>query len=441
MITVIPKKTITRMKMLYDPKGRTMEQWHRDYGFDYGINTVLFELEADKNGNYALCGILDIDGKRLRDVALDYGFGIKNNSLVFSYDNLAKCPDFAAFAYSVLVRDGEIEVTQAESGKRGLQWRSAVGINKAGDIILFCQHANRSLMGIAGDMQAAGCTVAGNYDGGGSSNLWTPSAQLLTTRPLPAILAIWTGEQEDKPTNDDTKEENDMLRVLLIAGHGDGDPGAVANGIEEADETRAIVSNLDTQLEGICQVDIYPTERNAYKDLKAGKLAVKWNDYDYVLEIHLNACEADTPDGETKGVECYVTRSEPGTSVEEAICKNIASLGLANRGVKRKNLDVIQAARTAGVSSALLEVCFLDDPDDMEIYQANKTAIATAIAAGIVSGFGLQAKPEQPQPWYQEAMEWVMAEGISNGDRPTDAATRADVWAMLLRLFRVLGGV
>ena len=100
--------------------------------------------------------------------------------------------------------------------------------------------------------------------------------------------------------------------------------------------------------------------------------------------------------------------------------------------------------RSAGVSSALLEVCFLDDPDDMRVYSANKTAVATAIAAGIGSGFGIQVQPPAPeptQPWYQEYMDFVVANGISDGSRPDEPCTRAHVWAMLFRLAKLMGGV
>ena len=317
-------------------------------------------------------------------------------------------------AYPVLVRDGKATGAAAPVGLEGYRPRSAVGVTADGDIVLLCEQSRRSLDGIAQELVEMGCDTAINLDGGGSSQCIFDGEALKASRIVHNYLLIWTGTQEDKPNNEE-KEEPNMLNVLLIAGHGAGDPGAVANGIQEADETRAIVSNLDTQLAGICNVDIYPTERNAYKDVKAGAVAVKWSDYDYVLEVHLNASKASEPDDKTKGVECFVTTSEGGTSVEEAICKNIASLGLSNRGVKRKNYDVIQAARSAGVSSALLEVCFLDDPDDMRVYSANKTAVATAIAAGIVSGFGIQAQPPAPeptQPWYQEYMDFVVANEI-----------------------------
>lgn len=436
MITLIPHERITKIGLYVNTGRKTMTAIQEETGCTYILNGGLYDMAKFQAINH-----LTVDGKVLSANGNPYGYGIKGTTMTFSYGNNVKAPDFLG-AYPVLVRDGKATGAAAPVGLEGYRPRSAVGVTADGDIVLLCEQGNRSLDGIAQELVEMGCDTAINLDGGGSSQCIFDGEALKASRIVHNYLLIWTGEQEDKPANEE-KEECDMLKVLLIAGHGAGDPGAVSGSWKEADETRAIVSNLDTQLAGICNVDIYPTGRNAYKDVKAGAVAVKWSDYDYVLEVHFNASKASEPDDKTKGVECYVTTSEGGITVEEAICKNIASLGLTNRGVKRKNYDVIQAARSAGVSSALLEVCFLDDPDDMEIYQNNKAAVATAIAAGIVSGFGIQAQPPAPeptQPWYQEAMDWAKEYGLMDGTRPLANVTRAELATALCRMYKLLGG-
>ncbi len=50
---------------------------------------------------------------------------------------------------------------------------------------------------------------------------------------------------------------------------------------------------------------------------------------------------------------------------------------------------MIARAKASGTSSALLEVCFIDDKDDMQIYTA-KDQIAAAIATAIAEQFGLK---------------------------------------------------
>ena len=52
---------------------------------------------------------------------------------------------------------------------------------------------------------------------------------------------------------------------------------------------------------------------------------------------------------------------------------------------------MIYRAKAAGVSSALLETCFIDDKDDMAIYSSKKAQIAEVIANAIATQFGLKA--------------------------------------------------
>lgn len=112
-----------------------------------------------------------------------------------------------------------------------------------------------------------------------------------------------------------------------------------------------------------------------------------------MFEVHFNACVNDTKgNGVTTGTEIFVTTAEKTVGVENRVLKAIAAFGLKNRGVKRKNYTVIARAKAAGVSSALLETCFIDDKDDMQIYADKKAKIAEAIAIAIAEQFGLKKK-------------------------------------------------
>ena len=182
-----------------------------------------------------------------------------------------------------------------------------------------------------------------------------------------------------------------MMKILLIAGHGQGDNGAVGNGYIEADLTREVVKLLKPELDGFAEVDIASTSKNWYEYLKMNSFNFK--PYDYVLEIHFNACVNDLKgNGKTTGTEIYITTSEKSHGVETNIVNNMSKLGFTNRGVKRKNFDVINKIKMQGVSSALLEVCFVDDIDDMKLYQSKKAEVIKAIADGIIKGFQPKAK-------------------------------------------------
>lgn len=177
------------------------------------------------------------------------------------------------------------------------------------------------------------------------------------------------------------------MKILLIAGHGQGDPGAVANGYKEADLTREVVKLLKPQLDNYAEVTIADTSKNWYKN------TMDFSPYDYVLEIHFNAGVNDSKGNNgTTGTEIFITTSEKTHGVETNIVQGISSIGFKNRGVKRKNWSVISRAKNQGVSSALLEVCFIDDADDMWLYLKKKTEVIKAIANGIITGFGIKPK-------------------------------------------------
>jgi len=185
------------------------------------------------------------------------------------------------------------------------------------------------------------------------------------------------------------------VKILIIAGHGGKpyDPGASGCGCKEAVLTRELAKLVQTELRKYETVEavLFDQSIDAYKHIKRGGV-LPLDRVNYVLEIHFNACVDDERgDGRTTGTEILVKSNEQSINVEQAIVSNLAALGLKNRGVKRNDgLLVMNTVKRAGVSHALLEVCFIDDRDDMQIYLANKKPAAAAVASGIASGFGLK---------------------------------------------------
>lgn len=177
------------------------------------------------------------------------------------------------------------------------------------------------------------------------------------------------------------------MKVLLISGHGAGDPGAIGNGYREADLTRELVNLIAPKLREYAEVDVYDQKRNAFSDVKNGKFSV--GKYDYALEIHFNAFSQSS----AHGSEIYVTSREKGISVEQKIMKRLGKYFTLrdSDGVKVTNFSVINTLKSKGISSALLEVCFITNANDMRIYQSTKSMIAEDIVSGIVEGFNLKA--------------------------------------------------
>lgn len=170
--------------------------------------------------------------------------------------------------------------------------------------------------------------------------------------------------------------------IGVNCGHTISGPGYGAVGIiKEAEHTRLVGQALMGLLRsaGItvidCTIDQAATQ-NEYL-AKAVALANK-QDLDLFISIHFNASAAHTG----HGVEVY---TYGGTQHEEAlkICKNISEVGFTNRGVKDgSSLYVIKHTKAKAM---LVEVCFCDNQQDVDTYNAagGSQGIAKAIYQGI----------------------------------------------------------
>ena len=201
------------------------------------------------------------------------------------------------------------------------------------------------------------------------------------------------------------------MKLLLIAGHGAGDPGATASfgGVvyKEANETRELAARLASELKRrfAAAVAQFDPAKNAYAEVQSGRLpSSSFAEYGFVLELHFNACAAGARDGKRKGTECYVPVGGQ-TAAAEALCKAVESVGFPNRGAKQKNFSVITAAKRAGVPAALLEVCFLDDPDDLLLWLQRKDAVAAALADGLQKALSLPLRERTSREIVQEAAQ------------------------------------
>lgn len=189
------------------------------------------------------------------------------------------------------------------------------------------------------------------------------------------------------------------MKILLISGHGGTpyDSGATGNGYTEAVETRRMANAVAPLLRQYgFDVSIYDQSQDAYKVVTQGG-SLPLSGVSYVMEFHLNAAAGDYGgNGKTTGSEIFVHVNENGIGVEQAILKRLAALGFTNRGVKRSSgLAVLKHVYKRGVSHALVETCFIDDRDDMDLYGREFDAVARAIADGVAEGFGKRVNDDK----------------------------------------------
>lgn len=163
-----------------------------------------------------------------------------------------------------------------------------------------------------------------------------------------------------------------MSDILLVAGHGNGDPGACANGLKEADLTREVVSLLSAKM----NCDVYDTSKNMFKDLTGSAATDYLKNYKVVMEIHFNATIGGY------GSELLVRNVNQPTNIENEVLNALVDVGFTNRGFKDGNwLGNMTKSINAGVSNYfLVEICFIDSVSDMALYQEKKNTIIDNIA-------------------------------------------------------------
>lgn len=170
------------------------------------------------------------------------------------------------------------------------------------------------------------------------------------------------------------------------AGHNpDGKTACGAIGlIRESTEARKVKDLVIAYLrkQGHTVYDCTEENGTSQNDVLA-KIVKKCNEHkvDLDVSIHFNAARNDyVGDGKTGGTEVLVFNTT-GTSYKYAvnICNEIAKLGYRNRGVKvNSGLYVLKNTNSQAI---LIECCFVDDKDDINLYDADK--MAKAIVKGI----------------------------------------------------------
>lgn len=183
-------------------------------------------------------------------------------------------------------------------------------------------------------------------------------------------------------------------KLLIIAGHGEGDPGACSIWGQEADYTRELATMVKKSIGSKMSVTMYDQKKNCYTQSKRGNVP-EYAKYDMTLEIHFNAKAKKDPygDGSYTGVGGYIHPDNEGRKVAQSIIERVVALGfkewLLDTSTGLLNLN---NAQRQGAKYFLLETAFIDDGDDMNFYREHEEAFAKAIAQGIMDGLGMNSE-------------------------------------------------
>lgn len=170
-------------------------------------------------------------------------------------------------------------------------------------------------------------------------------------------------------------------KIMLDAGHGGNDPGAVYGGRQEKDDNLRLamaVGNILSQ-NGIDVV--YTRTDDVYQSpIEKARLA-KASGADYFISFHRNSSPEPN---QYSGVETLVyNQSGRKLTMAQNINRALENIGFKNLGVKsRPGLVVLRRTR---MPALLIETGFINTPEDNERFDENFNEIARAIADAILT--------------------------------------------------------
>ncbi len=340
---------------------------------------------------------VDADGSILKNTVTSDGYVLKSNGKVKKKLKQSQFVKLSGNRYFYKKKTGILK-DQVFKYKKNYYYVDAEGIRRTGWV---------TWGGHDYYFGSGGKAVTGVKNIGGQDYVFNKQGQLL-----------------DEEDISGTAEVTGKASILIVCGHGQGDPGAVGcnNAYVESKYTRDFGRRIYKALGkyDTVSVTLFNTNYNMYEQMKtvigsvgsftgSGKKkkailsAIKKSSvlplptkYDYVLEIHFNATVESAKDpggnGKKKGCGCYVNayKSSKKRKIDRKIIKALNSCGLNTWGKGVYGSAKLLNARVhneVGVNYSLLETCFIDDKDDMKFYRKKKDTMAYNVAKAIVNYF------------------------------------------------------
>ena len=173
------------------------------------------------------------------------------------------------------------------------------------------------------------------------------------------------------------------LLVVLDAGHGGKDSGAIGNGLKEKDLTIKIVNRIADKLK-MYDVRVAKTRvGDETLSLQSRCNIANVLGADLFVSVHINA-------GGGTGYESFIHTSVKNDSETIRLQKGFHNQTLfKDRGMKSSNFQVLRGTQMTAI---LTENGFIDNVNDMNVLTKNIEAVADYHVYGILNYLGLKKK-------------------------------------------------
>lgn len=178
-----------------------------------------------------------------------------------------------------------------------------------------------------------------------------------------------------------------MSRLCFDYGHGGEDSGACYKGRKESNDVLNIGKSVAEEVRRHGAIVDEIRTSDATVSLNDRSSFENRNSYDYFISFHRNAFKPE----QARGVETYtyLSASTKAKALVEKIQAGLVSVGFVNRGVKTANYHVLRETRCSAV---LIEIGFIDNSLDNNIFDSKRNEIINAITKAILSQLGINYK-------------------------------------------------
>lgn len=473
-VAFIPLDRVDRVELFVSKCRMTMEEVRAQTGADYLLNGGMWNADGSP------CPLLKVGGKWLsKRPWTAWGYGWDKGPDITLTSMADEWPNF--IAVTPLISGGwkldKLSYASAQGGRRG---RSAVGVDKD-RIVLYCTGDGtadaKTPEQLRDELASMGLQSAVMLDGGGSSQCRYPDKSIKASRKVHNWIAIHLKKKVTGPVSDKYKVDPSVgVNVRSGPGTSYGKVGSYACG--------AVVDVTATQ-DG--------WGRTAKGWVSMGYLSPVMAPADRVTDAGITIRQDLIPAGRKNrpgGTDSdkYITIHETGNFAKGADAAAHAAYLKSDAAVKAQmswhyTVDdhaVVQhipdgekawhagdGANGPGNSQSIgIEIC-VDAGGDFAQAKRNAAALVRLLMKEHGIGLGNVVQhhhwngkdcphtirhtaggwdaflrlvekstgEEKPvEKWYEKARKWAMDKGITDGTRPEDNVTRAEVWSMLMRL-------
>jgi N-acetylmuramoyl-L-alanine amidase len=369
----IPFHAISRTDVLLHDKDKTysVSKFAHESGADIVINGAMFDMRTYQNvTDLVINGLLN-NGGNYSDKGITFAEAIAYASTTSGARN--KPVDFIGGA-PILIQGGVKMLDMHGLGASyygKLTKRIAVGCDPTNLYIITTGQANDSnLETVVNEGLYQGVRTLINLDGGGSTAMCIHSRTVFTTgRNIPSVIAVLLKKKAPKK------------RVVIDAGHGGADPGAVNEVAKEMDINLSVAHELYDLLG--TKYDTYmPRASNVYMSLEDRAEYINTVAPDLTVSIHHNACGGF-------GFEIYHKVNSPDSVRFAALLQaQFEALGqkvhFVGSRTQKDGLDWYAAQRWVNTPHVIAEYAYMDTADFLKIdtlpeQKAEAAAIKRAI--------------------------------------------------------------